>query len=126
MTLTAKLAKKMATCKRMQKETLKDMAAYGKIAHKRHDQAAAMIADLDKQIEADPFNEELHTRRNEYDCVRGGLYAAVEYGKGLHEQVTGIPRPEHKEVDRHDTKDHAGLFTKKGSLGHRLAKMLGR
>jgi len=126
MTITGRLAKHMAACKQEQTDTLKDLAVAGKLATRKHDEAAAMVRELDTQIEADPDNEGLITRRGEYDRLREGLYAASEYGKALHEQATGEPRPEPTEVDRHSAKDHNGLFAKVGSLGHRLAQMLSR
>ena len=125
-TVTGKLAKKMAACKQAEAGILKDLAVAGKLAVRKHDEAAQQIRALDEQILADPGNEELVTKREEYDRLREGLYAASEYGKALHEQATGEPRPEPAEVERHEVKDHNGLFTKKGSFGHRLAQMLGR
>lgn len=123
-TVTGQIAKHMAGCKRAQEDTLRDLVLAGKLAVRKHDEAAAAVRDLDAQLEADPGNEELITRCNEYDRLREGLYAASEYGKAIHEQLTGEPRAEPKEVERHDAKDHNGLFTKIGSLGHRLAQMI--
>jgi hypothetical protein len=120
-TLTEKLARQMARCKKAQMETLRDLKATGRIARHRHDQAVDIIQDLDRQIAADPGNEDLYRRRDETDVVRGGLVHCCSYADGMRELVTGkAPAP----VSRHDTKDANGLFTKKGSLGHRIRQLL--
>lgn len=120
-TLTDKLAKQMAACKRAQMDTIKDLKGVGQIAKHRHDQAVDQIRELDKQIEANPEDEELYRRRNEYDAVRGSLVHCGSYADGMQELITGRQK---QPVKRHEAKDASGLFTKIGSLGHRIRQAL--
>jgi hypothetical protein len=121
MTLTGKLAKNMKLALAAQQEAKRDLLAGAEIATKRHDQAAAKVKEIDEQLAADPDNEELLKKRDEYDRVREGLYATAEYARGLCEQVAGKP-----DVDRHDSRDIDGQFVKKHSIGHLFRKIIGR
>lgn len=123
MSITKDLAGKMAAAKQGETELLKDMRRIAKIAEERHDEAAAKVAELDEQIAKDPGNEELQRKRDEYDRVRSGLYAAVEYANGIYEQATGAAPVE---PERHDSRDITGKFTLKDSLNHLFRKFLGK
>lgn len=118
-TLTENLAGRMAQCKQMQAQICKDMRAAHKVATERHDEAAAKVAEIDRQLEKDPYNAELQKQRGEYDNVREGLYACCGHANGLHEQVTGTPivKP------RHRAKGFGGKFAKKDSLEHALISL---
>ena len=86
MTLTQNLAGKMASIRREINDTMKYMTDQTKEIDAWHDAAAAEIKTLDEQIAEDPGNEEAAKKRDEYDRVSSGLYAASEYGTGLVEQ----------------------------------------
>lgn len=122
-TVTDDLIRNMARVKKAEAATCGDLKRIAKIAEQRHDEAAAKVADLDDQLKADPGNEALQRKRDEYDRVRSGLYAAIEYARGLHEQTTGEPPTE---PQRHDERDVDGAFTKKHSLGGFLRKLMKR
>jgi hypothetical protein len=86
-TVTEGLMKKMANVKKEMTATLAHMKEQTVEIDARHDEVAAQIAELDEQLAKDPGNEELSRRREEYDRVREGLYAASEYGTGLAQQL---------------------------------------
>jgi len=122
-TVTDNLVRNMKKVKEAEAATCGELKRIAKIAEQRHDEAAAKIADLDEQLKADPGNEDLQRKRDEYDRVRSGLYAAIEYSRGLHEQAVGSPPTE---PQRHEERGVDGAFTKKHSLGGFLRKLLKR
>jgi uncharacterized coiled-coil DUF342 family protein len=84
-TITQNLAGKMAAVRKEMNATVQAMKSQTAEIDARHDEAADQIGALDKQLLKDPYNQDLHKRRDEYDRVRSGLYAASEYGTGLAE-----------------------------------------
>lgn len=122
-TVTDNLVRNMKKVKEAEAATCGELKRIAKIAEQRHDEAATKVADLDEQLKADPGNESLQRKRDEFDRVRSGLYAAIEYARGLHEQVTGTPPVE---PQRHDERDVDGAFVKKHSLGGFLRKLIKR
>jgi hypothetical protein len=89
MTVTDSLITKMAAVKREMAATCRFMKDQTAEIDARHDEAAGAIAEIDRQLAADPTNQELARKRDEYDRVREGLYAASEYGTNLIKQATG-------------------------------------
>lgn len=100
----------MAACKQAQTALLKELEGVGKVAAKRHDAIASQIAGMEDGPDRDAL-----------DAVRNGALATVQYAEGMKEMMTGRRKAVPK---RHDAKDPAGKFTKKGSFAHRLRQLL--
>jgi hypothetical protein len=89
MTVTDSLIAKMAAVKKEMAATCRFMKDQTAEIDARHDEAAGAIAEIDRQLVNDPGDAELARKREEYDRVREGLYAASEYGTNLVKQLAG-------------------------------------
>ena len=105
-TVTGELARRMAVCKREQKELLRTMSTVGSIARIRHDQLAGEIGGMEDGAQ-----------RDEANAVRNGLLATSQYADSFVEHATGQKK---KEPPQHDAKGLDHKFAKKGSLSHKL------
>ena len=117
-TLTGELAQNMASARRSMNDTVKAMAHLSKLAAKKHDAIVDTLKGLYAQQTKDPDNEDLAQKIKGLELTKRALYAASEYGQGIHQQVKG-ERPK-VVTPSHTTKDHNGKFTQKGSYNHFL------
>ncbi len=121
-TLAGRIHRNMQAAVLQRESSLAALKQASVLASGRHDSVAEKIVVVERQLRAEPSNQDLIAEHERLMSLKGGLLATAEFAQRTYELETGSPIG--KPPERHGIRDHQGKFTMLGSHGHFLGRLL--